>query len=76
MVFYMFDEDQIAKSRLGIESDPAECGLMEYTFYEIAHVHAYSENSCVVASDGEDFIINESVMIVKRKIKQANLCCN
>lgn len=43
----------------------------ERTFYIIANVSPYEGNFCVVASDGCDFIANESFNSVRRKIRES-----
>lgn len=68
-VYVLRDED-LDKVDLGLDVDLADCDLADYTFYNIDYVHPYQYDKClsVIGSCGDDFIVRESIGVLKHRI--------
>lgn len=70
-VFYLEGEDAISMQDIGIEVKLEDCILKPYTLYNIDFVTEFDDKYCTVSCGGEDFIVNETMASINKKIRDS-----
>lgn len=71
MIFCYQDED-LNKCEIGIKVPFKDCELRLFTFFNIDYISADRENQnyTLIGSNGDEFVCNEKIEVVKYKIEQ------
>ena len=74
MIFCYQDED-LNKEDMGIEVPLNNCELRLFTFFDIKYISADRENQnyTLIGCNGDEFICNERIEVVKHKIEQLRI---
>ena len=70
-VFYLEGEDALQLEDLGVEIKLEDCVLKTYTLYNIDFVTEYDKKYCSVSCGGEDFLVNETMDSVNKRISES-----